>query len=262
MKLKSAIWVLFLILGASGIVLHAETVAATVDKVSGNVYATDSSGKSKRIKAGDIIATGSLVHANADSSALLKLMPGATTVVTPGTDVVISSLEYSQSASGVKTRKIRLTLKEGKLLCHLAKHDGNSDFRVATPMGTSKAIGTDWVISFTPSAGVSVETVDGVVRITLPNGKIVLVPGGQVTTSPDGVTIVTGKLSQGEIAEIVAALGGGSNGGGGGGTFTINPVDSNNSNPANTSSNETVSPNGSTGAPPAPPAPPGPPGPT
>lgn len=255
MKIKSVTVFFLLLLGASGMALHAETVTATADKVDGNVYVTDSSGKSKRIQAGDAIPVGNLIHTNAHSSVHLKLVPGATAVVVPGTDVVISTLDYSQSASGDKARKIRLTLKEGELICGLAKHDGNSDFSVATPMGMVKAHGTDWAVSFSPSAGVSVETADGVVQLTLPNGKVILVPGGKVTTSPDGVTTVTGTLTPGQIHEIVASLAGGGPGSGGGGTFTITPLNRNSSNPANVSGNPTVSPNSpdQTNSPPPPP---------
>jgi hypothetical protein len=241
MKLNSTIWALLLILSAAGLVLHADTVTATVASVNGNVYATDSAGKSKRLKTGDTISIGSLIHTNVDSSIRLNLVPGASTIVTPGTDVVITTLDYSQSAGGVKTRKIRLTLNSGELFCSLAKHDGHSDFRVITPMGTSKAVGTVWEVSFSSSAGVTVGTVNGVVEITLPNGKVVSVPGGQVTTSPDGTTVVTGTLSRQQITEITSSLGGRN---GGGGTFTISPGNNNSEtiNPANNSQNTTISP--------------------
>jgi hypothetical protein len=235
MKLKSAIWAVLLVLGASGMMLHADNVTATVEKVNGNVYATNSAGKSKKLQAGDTVSVGSLIHTNADSSLRLKLVPGAMTVLTPGTDVVISTLSYSQ-AGGVKMRDIKLTLHSGEILCSLAKHDGHSEFRVVTPDGTTKAIGTDWMVSFTAAAGVTVATVDGVVQITLPNGKVVSVPGGQVTTSADGVTTVTGHLTKQELAEIDSALKG--ENGGVTNTFTITPI----TNPANNSLNPTISP--------------------
>jgi len=234
MKLKSATWAVLLVLGLSGIALHADTATAIADKVNGNVYATDSSGKSKKLATGDSVSVGSLIHTNADSSLHLKLVPGASTLLTPGTDVVISTLEYSQAA-GVKTRTIKLTLHSGEILCSLAKHDGHSDFRVVTPLGTTKAVGTDWVVSFSISAGVSVATVDGVVQITLPSGKVVSVPGGQVTTTPDGITIVTGNLTKRELTEINDAL---KNNNGGAATYSIAPA----SNPANNSLNPTISP--------------------
>jgi hypothetical protein len=228
---------------SSGITLQAATVAATATKVNGNVYAIDASGKSKKLATGDLISAGSLVHTNADSSVLIKLVPGATTVVTPGTDVVLTTLSYSAKSSGVKIRKITLTLKNGEVLCSLAKHDGHSDFRVITPMGTTKAIGTDWTVTFTPSSGVTVQTVDGVVEITLPGGKVISVPGGNVTTSPDGTIVITGTLTPQQIDDIKTALGGGA-GSPGGGTFTITPVNKDaTSNPANTSDATEVSPN-------------------
>lgn len=234
MKLNSALGVILFALAASGTALHAETVNATVEQINGNVYATDSAGKSKKLAAGDTISAGSLVHTNVDSSVKLKLVPGAITVVTPGTDVVLTKLEYSQ-ASGVKTRTIKLNLKVGELLCSLAKHDGHSDFQVVTPNGTSKAIGTEWAITFTPSAGVTVATLNGTVEITLPNGHTATVPGGKITTSPDGSVTITGDLNDRQIAQLQDALKANDIGAV---NYTITPV----SNPANNSQNPSISP--------------------
>jgi hypothetical protein len=242
MKLKPGILVLFLILGASPAVLHAAAVDATVAKVTGTAYVTDSSGKSKPLAAGDLIPAGSSIHTDAGSSVGLKLVPGATTVVAPGSDITLSTLDYSQTPAGATTRKIKINLRLGTIFSSLAKHDGSSDFRVSTPDGVAAARGTDWAVSFSPTTGITVSTVDGSVQLTFPNGSSVVVSGGTSTTSPDGTTVSSSTLTQDQIDAIVNAIeaagftlstgttpgGGGDNGGGG--NFNNN---SGNNNPAN-----------------------------
>lgn len=246
MKLKPGMLAFFLILGASPAALHAAAVDATVAKVTGNAYVTDSSGKSKPLSAGDVIPAGSSIHTDAGCSVGLKLVPGATTVVAPGTDITLTTLDYSQTAAGAATRKIRLKLKNGTVFSSLAKHDGNSDFRISTPDGVAAARGTDWAVSYSPSTGITVSVVDGSVQLTFPNGTSVTVPSGSSTTSPDGTTVSSSTLTQDQIDAITSAIeaagftlsngtisGGGGGDNGGGGNFNNN---SGNSNPANIAS--------------------------
>jgi hypothetical protein len=205
MKLKSAIGAILLALGTSGVALHADTATATVDLIKGNVYATDASGKSKKLSTGDTISVGSLVHTNADSVVKLKLVPGASTVITPGSDVVLTTLDYTHAA-GVKTRTVKLTLQAGEVVCSLVKHDGHSTFQVITPKGTSTAVGTDWSVSYSASSGLTiVSTLDGTVTLQLPNGKTVSIPGGQVT-STNGTTTISANLTEAQIAVLDDAL--------------------------------------------------------
>lgn len=239
MKPKQVLWAVSLLLAIAPATLHAASAAATVASVNGNVYIVSASGKSERVTKGQLIPVGSSIHTNSDSSVNLKLVPGAETIVSPGTDVTISQLEYK--ASGIKTRTVKLDLHTGTLICSLVKHDGHSQFLVNTPDGQTRAVGTTWTVTFSPSSGVTVQTVDGVVEIILPGGKTINVPGGKFTTSPDGTKTVVGDLTPQEIQDIKTQLGGT---GDGGGTFTISPTDPLNqtSNPANISTNSTISP--------------------
>jgi hypothetical protein len=249
MNLKSRFCFFLFVIAITPSALFAESVPVTVSKVNGDAYVTSLSGKSQKITQGEIVPAGSSIHTGEGSSVGLKLLPGATAVVTPGTDIRLETISYSTSETGVPHRKIRIDLEKGTLLCSLAKHDGFSDFRVSTPDGIAAAHGTDWAVSYSPKAGISVSTIDGIVTIYLPGGRTVTVPGGQVATSPDGITIVTGKLTEDQIKTIISAIevagftpanGSGAGGNEGGGTFNNT---SQTSNPANISVQPSVSPN-------------------
>ncbi len=247
MKVSQSLLGFFLVLIASHSQVQAESVVATASKVTGNAYVISPSGKSTKITEGSEIPAGSSIHTDADSTVGLKLVPGATTVVAPNTDLKLSTLDYSQSG-GDKTRKIQIALQKGSLFSSLAKHDGKSDFRITTPGGVAAARGTDWEVSYSTGAGLSVSCTDGTVTLTLPGGAKIIIPGGKITTSADGKTTVTGNLSQDQVNSIISTIeaagfspaNGTTQGSNGAGTYNNNGQSSN---PANISAQPTVSGN-------------------
>jgi hypothetical protein len=245
--LRAAFALLFLFVIVPTIA-RADAVPATVSYVEGDAVVIDPAGHSQKVVEEMQIAPGSTVKTTANGTVGLKLTPGATTVVGPGSSVKINALDYSKTATGRNKREIHLDLSKGSLYNSLVKKDGQSDFQIQTPEGVAAARGTDWSVTVS-GAGVTVAVVDGKVVITLPNGHKISVPAGSVAVSttgaPGSITYtITGLTSEEEhkiIDEIEKA--GFQLAGGTGDTLIYSNEGPRTLNPANISVTPTQSPN-------------------
>jgi ferric-dicitrate binding protein FerR (iron transport regulator) len=185
--------------------LRAASVPATANTVSGEAYVVDAAGNATKLSVGDMIPAGDSVRTGTDGSVGLRLVPGANTVIASDSLVKLSVLDYSQSLTGAKTRDVELALEKGSLISSLAKHDGNSQFRINTATGTAAAHGTDWQVSYSAKTGISVACADGTVKLSCP-GTVCLVPGGHTAVCSTNLKIVTGKCSQADIQIILSII--------------------------------------------------------
>ncbi len=253
MNIKSGIWALVLILGTSQAALIAASVDATVTKVTGTAYVTTPSGHTHKIHEGDKLPVGSSIRTEADSTVGLQLVPGSGTVVAPETSMSITALNYSKSAGDTQNRTIRLNLQKGTLFSALAKHDGNSDFRISTPAGVAAARGTGWSTTYEPAGGgkltISVANEAGSSVTVTNSGGTTTVNGGQTGTATNGGSVVISGLSAADAAAIAAAINASGTGvtvtvstGTVGGVTTSIVTITAASNPANNNTNPPVSP--------------------
>jgi hypothetical protein len=182
------------------LLLRAESTSAQVHSVSGDAYATLANGKSEKITTSTVLPAGSVVHCSSGTVGL-HLMPGADTVVAPGSDVTISTLDYSKDASGEASRKVVLDLHKGTVFNSLVHGDGVSDFSIKTPKGVAAARGTIWSVSVVGN-NVSIKVLRGNV-VFVSFGLHVNIPGGHGYTTEIGIIYV---LTPREIDELIKAL--------------------------------------------------------
>jgi hypothetical protein len=229
------------------VIARADAVPATVSYVEGDATVIDPAGHRSKVTTDMQIAPGSTVKTGANGTVGLKLTPGATTVVGPGTTMKITGLDYSKT-SGQNKRSISLDLKQGSLYNSLVKKDGQSDFQIQTPEGVAAARGTDWSVTVSGS-GVTVAVVDGKVVITLPNGHKIYVPAKKVAVSttgaPGSITYVISDLTDDELKHIIYEIekAGFQLAGDNGNTSTYSNEGPKTLNPANISVTPTQSPN-------------------
>jgi hypothetical protein len=229
------------LLTALPVALHADSVVGQVSKIQGSASITLPSGKTEPIYTGIQVPPGSTIRTAGDGTVSVHLCPGADTVFTPNTTVVITSLYYTKVSSEEANRKMRLNLKQGQCFFNLAHGGGTTDFKVKTPKGIAAARGTKGSIGVTVD-GVEIKVTENAVVFTFPDGTTLKITAGNgvIITGRDGVrryslTAEDRRLFDQVFHDFLSALfngggfgnGGGQNGGGGG-----------NLNPGNGNSNE------------------------
>ncbi len=130
-KLKLTMLVIFACAG-SQLPASAATVSAVTLGSMGDVTVTSSSGKPESDSKGSDISTGSTITTTRDADTDLDLVPGASTVLFPETDVKISSLSYTPG----KSETVDIDLTQGTILCNLTSGGAPCTYCVVTPRGT------------------------------------------------------------------------------------------------------------------------------
>lgn len=149
--------------------------------------------------AGQSVPEGSRITTTDGSSVMVGLTAGAATLVEGGSDVAVNQLQVRKSGSRITHRSINLEVTQGSALSFLKSSDSSADYSVRTPIGVAAARGTIW-----RSGSDSIQVIDGVVSVTLPDGTVVSVPAGKQMT-PDGKVDVIDDAVLQTLADAIAA---------------------------------------------------------
>ena len=144
--------------------LSAKPVSSVVRNVSGTVeYAEPGSNDFRTLRRGMRLEKGCTIRTGPNSTAILRVTPGAAMRVSPDTTVVLDEMFYNEENGEVKTRRAQVNLKEGTVSSLLKKKEASqTDFRIKTPQGAAAARGTFY--------GVTVQ--DGQTFISVKEGKV------------------------------------------------------------------------------------------
>ncbi len=129
--------------------LHAETVNATVDSVSGTVeYASSTSFGFHPLKKGQVLAVGTTVRTGDDGTAVLTATPGSAVKIAPDSLLKVNELAFAKSGSQVTERKARLQLTTGMVSALVDPSTPKvTDFQIQTPQGAAAARGTFYAVA-------------------------------------------------------------------------------------------------------------------
>lgn len=201
---KSVAWpVLFIFAGfflTSGV--EAETASARVLAVSGGAMVFEpGAATGQPVVKDSLVAPGSKVVTESGGSVVLGLVPGAGTIVKPGTELEINKLEVEKNGNQIAKRdvEIKISNEQGEAFSFLKNFDSATEFKVVTPKGVAAARGTAW-----NTTGLGVITVaNGNVTWTLPGGRVVNVPAFFAADANGTVT----QISEEDVKRLMEEVG-------------------------------------------------------
>jgi hypothetical protein len=166
--------------------------------VSGDVTILTPGGAStQKASIGQPVPEGSQIVTASGSKVMIGLTEGASTLLEADSSLDVNNLKVAKKGDRITKRDILIDVKKGSALSFLKSTGEISDFKVQTPLGIAAARGTIWRAS-----SESIQVLDGVVSVTLPDGTVISVPAGKQVT-PDGTVDV---IDDDVLAALIAKI--------------------------------------------------------
>ncbi len=142
-------------------------------------------------KKGDTVVTGTRIVTGEGARVIITPLPGVNSIIAPKSDVVIERVaETREPGATVTQHSAVLDLRTGAVTTDLQKREGVVlDYGVRTARGLAGARGTTYTIGVNEAGVQTVVVADGVITLTLTDGRVIsLIPGQVSITRPDGTT--------------------------------------------------------------------------
>ena len=143
------------------------------------------------VQKGDTIVVGARIITAEGARVIITPLPGVNSIIAPKSDVVIERLSETREPGAAGTLHTAvLDLRTGAVTTDLQKREGVVlDYGVRTARGLAGARGTTYTIGVNEAGVQTVVVADGVITLTLTDGRVISLMPGQVSiTRPDGTT--------------------------------------------------------------------------
>lgn len=108
----------------------------------------------QQLMTGDEVPLGATIRTGADGNVFLTPLPGITSTVSPGSELVIESASVSTGTDGKPKQSAMLDLRKGNMTNTLEVKGTDTDFKIKTPKGVAAARGT--IFQLDETGGLSV----------------------------------------------------------------------------------------------------------
>lgn len=145
----------------------------------------------RAVQKGDTIVVGTRIVTSEGARVIITPLPGVNSIIAPKSDVVIERVSETREPGATETlHSAVLDLRTGAVTTDLRKREGVTlDYGVRTARGLAGARGTTYTIGVNAAGVQTVVVADGVITLTLTDGRIIsLVPGQVSITRPDGTS--------------------------------------------------------------------------
>jgi hypothetical protein len=143
------------------------------------------------VRKGDTVVVGARIITGEGSRVIITPLPGVNSIIAPKSDVVIErvSITREPGAAGSMHSAV-LDLRTGAVTTDLKKTEGVTlDYGVRTARGLAGARGTTYTIGVNAAGVQTVVVADGMISLTLTDGRVVSLLPGQVSIArPDGTS--------------------------------------------------------------------------
>lgn len=156
------------------------------------------------VRKGDTIVVGTRIVTAEGARVIITPLPGVNSIIAPKSDVVIERVSETRDPGAAGTLHTAvLDLRTGAVTTDLQKREGvELDYGVRTARGLAGARGTTYTIGVNEAGVQTVVVADGVITLTLTDGRVIsLVPGQVSITRPDGTSqsvASAAELSEGD----------------------------------------------------------------
>ena len=134
-----------------------EVVAGRVQLVSGEVQATDKTGRSRTLHIGDVIYEGDTLASTKAASAQIAMEDGGSITLRPETRLKVDSFKFNGKEDGTERSFFYLYQGGFRAVTGLIGTTNKQNYRVTTPAATIGVLGTDHEVVYLPedSSGVA-----------------------------------------------------------------------------------------------------------
>lgn len=158
----------------------------------------------RAVQKGDTVVVGARIITGDGARVIITPLPGVNSIIAPKSDVVIERVSETRAPGASVTQHTAvLDLRTGAVTTDLQKREGVAlDYGVRTARGLAGARGTTYTIGVNEAGVQTVVVADGVITLTLADGRIIsLVPGQVSITRPDGSTQAVSSAAELAAAE-------------------------------------------------------------
>ncbi|MBN1533078.1 MAG: FecR domain-containing protein [Spirochaetes bacterium] len=161
-----------LIVGAAAVALFAGPISAEIKVLSVNGSVSYKSGQRwEPLRTLMRLTPGTKVSTGARSSAVIQIEKHTLTVNPMTMIKIYESSEKTRTSGAGAVSSTKIGLRRGSVRAKIFREQRvKTEFRVATPVATSSVRGTEELISYGPSRGMTIKVLDGIVRGDNRNG--------------------------------------------------------------------------------------------